>query len=76
MLDSFWRKEEVNDVLLLVGLGGAEKLPNTGLGFPEDVSELTFRLPVLSFFVIVHALQFLHTSPASTCQGVSSWYFN
>lgn len=55
----------MNDVLLLVGLGGAEKLPNTGLGFPEDVLELTFRLPVLLFFVIVHALQFLHTSPVS-----------
>lgn len=69
MLDSFWRKGEVNNILLLAGLGGAEKLQNVGLGFPEDISELTFRLPVLIFFVIVHALQLLQTNPAPC------WYF-
>lgn len=63
MLDSFWRKEEVNNALLLAGLGGAEKLRNIGLGFPEEFSELTFRLSVLIFFVIVHALQLVHTNP-------------
>lgn len=47
MLDSFWRKGEVKDTLLLAGLGSEEKLQNIGLGFPEGVSELTFRLPVL-----------------------------
>lgn len=52
----------MKDTLLLVGLGSAEKLQNISLGFPEDVSELTFRLPVLIFFVIVHALQFLQTN--------------
>lgn len=68
MLDSFWRKGEVKDTLLLAGLGSAEKLQNISLGFPEDVSELTFRLPVL-IFVIVHALQFQQTNlvPVEMC---------
>lgn len=63
MLDSFWRKEEVNNALLLAGPGGAEKHRNIGLGFPEDTSELTCGLPVLIFFVIVRALQLAHANP-------------
>lgn len=51
----------MNDVLLLASLGGAWELRNVGLGFPEDVSELTFRLPG-SICVIVHAVQFLQTN--------------
>lgn len=57
----------MKDTLLMAALGGSEKLRNTGLGFPEDISELTFRLPV--FFVIAHHLQFLYTNlvPIEVC---------
>lgn len=60
----------MKDTLLMAALGGSEKLRNTGLGFPENISELTFRLPV--FFVIADHLQFLYTNPVpfKVCLGV------
>lgn len=63
------RKGEVKDTLLLTGLGGSEKLGNTGLGFLEEVPELTFRVPVLynrtCFAVSAHQPR--------ACHSVSSW---